>query len=60
MKKYSLDVVWSGGIVGSYGFVSENDETAIEKAKGWIDFDEGEYGILYDRKTNAKVKVIKK
>ena len=60
MNKYSLNVIWNGETVDTINFVSENDDTAIEVAKGWIEFDEGEYGVLYDRKTKAKVRVIKK
>jgi len=61
MKKYSLDVVWNNDVVDIINFVSENDETAIEKAKGWIEFEEGEHGVLYEGyNTTAKIKVIKK
>jgi len=60
MNKYSLDVIWNGETVDTINFVSENDDTAVETAKGWIEFGEGEHGVLYDRKTNAKVRVIKK
>jgi len=60
MNRYSLDVIWNNDVVDIINFVSENDETAIEAAKDWIEFEEGEYGVLYDRKSNAKIKIIKK
>ena len=60
MQRYSLEVIWNGQLVDSFGFYSENDEIATERAKGWIDFDEGEHGVLYDQKSGSQIKVIKK
>ena len=48
MNKYSLDIIWNGEVVDIFSFSSENDETANEKAKVWMEFWEGEYGDLYN------------
>lgn len=51
--KYKLHVYKCDKLKNVYKFTEVNDDAAIIFTKGWVEFDQGEYAVLY--KENIKL-----